>query len=339
MADEMTQEQVLELQKKNCIFCRIVSGEMESKKVFEDEHFIGILDIRPAAQGHVLFLPKQHVPILPILPEEQIIDFFTTGTRLARAMQDAMISQRVTLFIASGYAAGQQAPHLMMHIIPREKGDGLDMLDLETLNAQQSDAIALSSLFAQATTQALVHRKRDDLAHRIHKRELEKPHMETPEAPTTVIHESPTKEETTEREEEFETPNEALQAALAMAPDLRRLIIAQPDLVMEYAQKSPKLSKLFEGVNIKALSIMLQRQEAQQPKQSDEQKTAAQMSDTELFAFIDGNEGMRTWLLDHPDELASRISENPRLQKFFSGIDIPELAKRYRAHRQIKGDG
>jgi hypothetical protein len=56
----------------------------------------------------------------------------------------------------------------------------------------------------------------------------------------------------------------------------------------------------------------------------------------ELFAFIDGNEGLRTWMLEHPEELARGIGQNPRLAAFFAGIDIVDCAKRYRAWRQAK---
>ena len=145
MSDEMTPEQIAEMQRKNCIFCKIISGEIESKKVFENDHFLGILDIRPAAPGHVLFLPKDHVPILPLLPEERMIDFLKVGTEVAHAVKEAMIAQRMTLFMASGYAAGQQAPHLIMHIIPRDRGDGLEMLDLETMTTPQADTLAIGS--------------------------------------------------------------------------------------------------------------------------------------------------------------------------------------------------
>lgn len=314
MADEqLTPEQIAEMQKKNCIFCKIIAGEVESKKVFENDHFLAILDIRPATAGHVLFLPKEHVPILPLLSEERLIEFFVLSTKLGAAVQEAMIAQRTTLFIASGYAAGQQAPHLMLHIIPREKGDGLDMLDLEKLDKQQSDAIALSPVFMQATTQALQHRKRDDLL-KIHKRTTPEKAQEEQAAPQ-------------EPAQEFETTNEALEAALNMSPDLRRLIIAQPDIVQDYLKKSPKLAKLFEGVNIRALSISLQRQEAQKPK-----RIAKEMNDDELFKFIDGNQGLRIWMLENPDELAQNILQNPRLQEFFKDIDIPSLAYRYKKY-------
>jgi histidine triad (HIT) family protein len=359
MADEMTPEQIAEMQKKNCIFCRIISGEMESKKVFENDHFLAILDIRPAAPGHVLFMPKEHVPILPILSEERMEEFFSLGTQVAGSVQDAMISQRVTLFIASGYAAGQQAPHLILHIIPREKGDGLDMLDVAERNVAQADAIAIGSIFNQATMQALQHKGRDDLTkqHHIHKKQ---PQVETsvmtdtPGGPALVKAEGNTSaprtrtlpntpddtaaktvvEPTVRDVKEFETTNEALQAALEMSPDLRRLIIAQPDMVEDYVKKSPKLAKLFDRVNIRALSLALRKHD--ESKETG-LKSASQMDENELFAFIDGNEGLRTWILENPDELIAHLDQNPKLQRFFAGVDLHSIARKYRAYRDARG--
>jgi histidine triad (HIT) family protein len=362
MPDEnMTPEQIAELQKKNCVFCRIIAGEIESKKVFENDSFLAILDIRPAAQGHVLLMPKDHVPILPLLPEEKMIEAFRLSAQIGDAVKEAMIAQRATIFIASGYAAGQQAPHLIIHIIPREKGDGLEMLDLERKEAGQADTLALASLFGQASTQALMHRKRDDL---LAPKEPAPKLVPQPKVETTLPVDTPagpqlvrargetgTKQDVPLTPEgpapvtapgtgelpptptmEFESTSEALEAALNMSPDLRKLIIAQPDLVADYVARSPKLAKLFEGVNIHALSLALQRQEATRNPQPE--RTAAQMTEPELFRFIDSNEGLRTWMLDNPDELATRITENPRLQRFFINVDIKDTAKRYKEYRE-----
>jgi len=363
MADDMTPEQIAELQKKNCIFCKIIAGEIESKKVFEDDNFLAILDIRPAAPGHTIVMPKDHIPLLPLLPEEKMIALFSITAELASALQDAMISQKITVFIASGYVAGQQAPHAMIHLIPRDKGDGLDALDVDKLTIAQQQELA--PLFQQATTQVLLHRKRPDLVKEetmlpspkpVEQPSREEPQqarqeppqtapIETPEQrtqtitqPTYTPQQSPV-EEQQEETKEFEEPSDALQEVLTMSPDLRNLIIAQPDLVSEYVKKSPKLAKLFEGVNIRALSLALQKQRSEKEEKSgQQQKPAAAMSEHELFQFIDINEGLRAWILDHPDELTANITQNPKLASFFANIDIKELSKRYRSYRQTKGD-
>jgi hypothetical protein len=106
------------------------------------------------------------------------------------------------------------------------------------------------------------------------------------------------------------------------------MIIAEPSVVEEYVQKSEKLQALFEGVDIQELSRELRKKERTSPFE----KAAAAMTDEELFAFIDGNEGLRTWLLEQPEVLAENIAQNEKLKQFFEGTDIIELALRYRTY-------
>ncbi len=115
----------LEEQKKQCIFCKILEGEIESKKVYEDKHLIGILDINPAVEGHTIIVPKEHYPILPFLPEKTQKHLFEKLPALVGAVKKAMVATGSTVFVANGGAAGQRSPHFMLHILPREKGDGL----------------------------------------------------------------------------------------------------------------------------------------------------------------------------------------------------------------------
>ena len=61
----MSPEELKEFQKKQCVFCQIISGKVQSKKVYDDEKCIAILDINPANPGHVLLLPKEHYSIMP----------------------------------------------------------------------------------------------------------------------------------------------------------------------------------------------------------------------------------------------------------------------------------
>ncbi len=130
---ELTEEQkkALEEQKKQCPFCRIVSGEIPATKVFEDEKMLAILDINPATKGHTLVMPKEHYPIMAMLPPDIFKHFFTRLPELSKCIEDAMISDGIEVFIASGGAAGQNVGHFMLHLIPREGGDGLDKFTLK----------------------------------------------------------------------------------------------------------------------------------------------------------------------------------------------------------------
>lgn len=111
-------------QKKQCIFCKLIAKEIPGKIVFEDTKTIALLDIYPAVKGHTLFLPKEHYPILPYMSEEESTHFFSLIPSVTKAIKDAMVATAFDLFIASGGAAGQQAPHFMVHCLPREPGDG-----------------------------------------------------------------------------------------------------------------------------------------------------------------------------------------------------------------------
>ena len=111
-------------QKKQCIFCKLISGEMEAKKVFEDNLTIGMVDIHPAIKGHTLFMLKEHYPIMPYIPPEEFQHIFGLIPQMCKSVQKAMVSTSVNVFIANGGPAGQQAPHFLIHIFPRENGDG-----------------------------------------------------------------------------------------------------------------------------------------------------------------------------------------------------------------------
>jgi len=120
----MTPEQLKELQKQQCIFCQIVSGKIPSKKLYEDEFVLAILDINPAARGHVLLLPKEHYSLLPQMPEKEIGHLYLTAKKLSQVLLKALRADGTTLFLANGAVAGQRAPHVMLHLIPRKEGDG-----------------------------------------------------------------------------------------------------------------------------------------------------------------------------------------------------------------------
>lgn len=126
----MTPEQIAELQKQNCIFCHIIAGKVASKKVYEDEKCIAILDINPANPGHVLLMPKEHYSIMPLIPEDIIGHLFMVAKGISHACLKAFKAQGTNIFVANGVAAGQKAQHFMLHVIPRKEKDGLTSLSL-----------------------------------------------------------------------------------------------------------------------------------------------------------------------------------------------------------------
>ncbi|MBW2996628.1 HIT domain-containing protein [Candidatus Woesearchaeota archaeon] len=123
----MSPEELKEFQKQQCIFCQIIDGKVASKKVYEDDICIGILDINPANPGHVLLMPKEHFPLMPLIPEDVIGHLFIVSKAISRVMLTAVNAEGADIFVANGSAAGQRAQHFMLHIIPRKTGDEVKM--------------------------------------------------------------------------------------------------------------------------------------------------------------------------------------------------------------------
>lgn len=111
---------------QECIFCGIVGGSVPSKKVYEDDRALIVLDIYPANPGHLLLLPKEHFAVLNQLPEEIVEHLGLISKRATELLFKLLKAEGVTIFVANGAAAGQRAPHLIIHIIPRFGGDGLN---------------------------------------------------------------------------------------------------------------------------------------------------------------------------------------------------------------------
>jgi histidine triad (HIT) family protein len=123
----MSPEELKEFQKKQCIFCQIISGKVASKKIYSDDKCTAILDINPANPGHILLLPNEHYGIMPLMPEEELGHLFMVAKALAHASLKALEAQGTNIFVANGVAAGQKAQHFMIHVIPRKEGDNVNI--------------------------------------------------------------------------------------------------------------------------------------------------------------------------------------------------------------------
>jgi histidine triad (HIT) family protein len=108
-----------------CIFCRIVKGEIPSFRVYDDEHMYGFLDINPVRPGHVLLLPKGHYPSVLDVPGELGASILRGMAGLGRAVMLATGADGFNCLQNTLAAAGQTVFHAHWHIIPRQHGDGL----------------------------------------------------------------------------------------------------------------------------------------------------------------------------------------------------------------------
>lgn len=110
-----------------CIFCKIIAGEIPSATVYEDEYFKAILDISPAAKGHVIILPKKHSADLYELDEETAALALRTAQRIVKAMKEELGCDGINMLQNNGEAAGQTVFHYHIHLIPRYKNDQLSL--------------------------------------------------------------------------------------------------------------------------------------------------------------------------------------------------------------------
>lgn len=107
------------------IFARIVAGEIPCQRVFENEHVLAFLDIRPLADGHTLIVPKRTVERLEDLTPEEAAQLGRVLPMIARKVVAATGAEAYNVLQNNGVIAGQEVPHVHFHIIPRRAGDGL----------------------------------------------------------------------------------------------------------------------------------------------------------------------------------------------------------------------
>ncbi|OIO65188.1 hypothetical protein COY28_06840 [Candidatus Woesearchaeota archaeon CG_4_10_14_0_2_um_filter_57_5] len=211
----------IEEQKKQCPFCKIAKGEIQAKTVYEDEHIIAFLDINPASKGHCILMPREHYPILPYMDREDFERLFGIAGEFAEAVQKATIADKVQLFIASGYAAGQMSNHFLIHVIPRNKADGLDMLNATGTTTQ--DAESLQTIGRNILAMAESYFKRNPAS-------WHKPR----EAPAQVR--TFTKEQVIKIVENN--------------PQLKEAIIKTPDAIKQQIDSNEQLKQLFSTISI-----------------------------------------------------------------------------------------
>lgn len=109
----------------DCIFCKIINGEIPSSKVYEDDNVVAFLDLHPTNPGHTLVVPKVHCDALLDCAPEVLFNMTRTAQKVASAVVKAVGADGFNLGVNNGRAAGQIIFHLHMHIIPRDANDGL----------------------------------------------------------------------------------------------------------------------------------------------------------------------------------------------------------------------
>lgn len=128
-----------------CIFCRIVAGDIPSRRVYEDADAVAFLDVAPLKPGHTLVVPRRHV-VDVLADEDALSDIGPAITATARLLRDRLGADGVNLFSSSGAAAGQEVFHLHVHVVPRSAANpGLRAL------FQREDGLAADAVHERLT--------------------------------------------------------------------------------------------------------------------------------------------------------------------------------------------
>ncbi|MFT4250837.1 MAG: HIT family protein [Candidatus Woesearchaeota archaeon] len=304
---ELSEEQkkALEEQKKNCPFCKIIAGEIPSQKVYEDEHAIAIMDINPLKEGHVLVLPKEHYPVMALLPPPLFEHMADLLSQMSKHLREAMLAKHINIFVANGAVAGQQAGHFMIHLIPSDTP-----LPAFSPSVSSQDAKAHAEL-------------RNVLSHNIPL--MMKNNAESfPETSTT-------------------TSSQTLAELLEENPDFKQTLIDTPEAIIEGIKDNPSLQPLFEGVDVHALSKQLQAAARKEPIEEPEPAVekseeptqppqevpqAITLTDAQLRAYLAENTKLKEYLENNLQALTEAIPHQPKLQAFFTATTPEEVLER-----------
>lgn len=112
---------------KDCIFCKIVKGEVDSKIIYEDEDVISFLDRGQISKGHTLIVPKKHYENIFDVPKDVLEKVIITCKKIGLLCKEKLKADGINVVNASGKAAQQSVFHLHFHVVPRFEGDGLDL--------------------------------------------------------------------------------------------------------------------------------------------------------------------------------------------------------------------
>ncbi|WP_443770713.1 HIT family protein [Anaerostipes sp.] len=138
------------MKKEDCIFCKIISGDIPSNTIYENSEFKVIMDIAPASKGHVLIIPKEHYANIYDIDVETAGRLFQLATVVARALKKALNCDGMNILQNNGLIAGQTVFHFHMHLIPRYEGDTvtvkweehpMEAADMEQLRKEICDAL------------------------------------------------------------------------------------------------------------------------------------------------------------------------------------------------------
>lgn len=136
------------MKEDNCIFCKIIAGDIPSKAIYEDDEFRVILDVAPATRGHALILPKDHYANLYELPDDVAADSIKLAKKLMKKMTEKLNCDGFNIVQNNGETAGQTVFHFHMHLIPRYRSDK-DILKYVPGNPDEKELEEIRKIIAE----------------------------------------------------------------------------------------------------------------------------------------------------------------------------------------------
>ena len=109
---------------ENCVFCKIVKGEIPCSKIWEDEEFLAFLSIDPVCDGHTIVIPKKHYENVFVCEDEILGKLNIVCKKIGLILRERLGCEGVNILNNSGEAAGQEIFHIHFHVFPRFEGDG-----------------------------------------------------------------------------------------------------------------------------------------------------------------------------------------------------------------------
>ncbi len=153
-----------------CPFCMIAQGKVTAATIYEDQHFVAALDIKPATKGHVILFPKQHYPVVAAMPEGEVATLFLLANQVSKQLYEQLKCLGTNIMVANGEAAGQMVGHVLVHVIPRYQGDKVvfhwegknaDENELKEVQSQLKGKISLPSLESSIQPREIKEEKKE----------------------------------------------------------------------------------------------------------------------------------------------------------------------------------
>ncbi|MCK9393783.1 MAG: HIT family protein [Candidatus Paceibacterota bacterium] len=125
---------------ENCIFCKIISGDIPCYKVFENDKIFAFLDISPIAEGHTLIIPKKHFSNIFEIDNDYLQELILVAKELAIKMKLNLGAAGVNIFQSNGIEGEQTVFHFHLHLIPRKDNDGINFSEVLVKNIKKLES-------------------------------------------------------------------------------------------------------------------------------------------------------------------------------------------------------